>query len=110
MLVTCVLYAIFYLPRVPTQIVGASVDAMEQADPDLRFVRVQERIETICLQAFVPTVVSDIQRQKTTVRARSYGDHAWQERYRRRRARLREPDFPALWFIPLFSSSRDSSD
>lgn len=109
-LVTCVLYAIFYLPRVPTQIVGASVDAMERADPDVAFVRVQERMETVCLQAFVSTVVSDSQRQKTTVRARSYSDHAWQDRYRRRRVRLRQPDFPALWFFPFLSSSRDSSD
>ena len=109
-LVTCVLYAIFYLPRVPTQMVGASVDAMEQADPDLKLVRVQERTEAICLQAFVSTVVSDSQRQKTTVRARGYSDYAWQDRYRRRRVRLRELDLPTRWFIPLFSSSRDSSD
>lgn len=107
-LVTCVLYVIFYLPRVPTQIVGASVDAMEQADPDVEFVRLQERHETICLQAFVSTVVSDSHRQKTTVRACI--NHAWQERYRRRRVRLRELDFPARWFLPRFSSSRDSSD
>lgn len=109
-LVTSVLYAIFYLPRVPTQIVGASVDAMEQADPDVEFVRVQERVETICLQAFVPTVPTDIHQQKTTVHARIYGDRAWQGRHRRRRVRLRELDFPAFWFKPLFSSSRDSSD
>jgi hypothetical protein len=109
-IVTSVLYAIFYLPRVPTQIVGASVDAMEQADPDVEFVRVQERVETICLQAFVSTIPTDTHKQKTAVHARFYGDHAWQDRYRRRRVRLRELDFPALWFIPLFSSSRDSSD
>lgn len=109
-LVTSVLYAIFYLPRVPTQIVSASIDAMEQADPDVEFVRVQERVETICLQAFIPTVPTDTHQQKTTVHARIYGDRAWQDRYRRRRVRLRELDFPALWFIPLFSSSRDSSD
>ena len=109
-IVTCVLYAVFYLPRVPAQIVGASVDAMEQADPDVELVCVQERMETICLQALVPTVPTDIHRQKTTVHARIYGDRAWQERYRRRRVRLRELDLPALWFIPLFSSSRDSSD
>lgn len=107
-LVTAVLYAIFYLPRVPTQIVGASVDAMEQVDPDIEFVRLQERMETICLQALVPTARADIHRQKTTVRARI--NRAWQDRYRRRRVRLRELDFPALSFLPLFSSSRDSSD
>lgn len=104
-LVTGVLYAIFYLPRVPTQIVGASVDAMEQVDPDIEFVRLQQRMEIICLQALVPT---DIHRQQTTIRARI--NRAWQDRYRRRRVRLRELDFPALWFLPLFSSSRDSSD
>lgn len=110
MIVVCVLYAIFYLPRVPTQIVGASVDAMTQADPDVEFVHVQERVETLCLQAFVPTVPTDIQRQETTVHARIYGNRAWQDRYRRRRVRLRELDFPARWFVSLFSSSRDSSD
>jgi hypothetical protein len=104
-LVTCALYAIFYLPRVPTQIVGASVDAMEQADPDVEIVRLQKRIETICLQVLVPT---DIHQQKTAVHARI--NHAWLDRYRRRRVRLRELDLPALWFLPRFSSSRDSSD
>jgi hypothetical protein len=104
-IVTCGLYAIFFLPRVPTQIVGASVDAMEQADPDIEFVRVQERIETICLHALVPT---DIHQQNATVHASI--NRAWQDRYRRRRARLRELDFPALWFNPRLSSSRDSSD
>jgi hypothetical protein len=105
-----VLYAVFYLPHVPAQIVGASVDAMEQADPEVEFVRFHERVEAICLQAFIPTIPTGILRQKTTVHARIHGDRAWQDRYRRRTVRLRELDFPALRLIPLFSSSRDSSD
>lgn len=109
-IVTGVLYAVFYLPHVPTQIVGASVDAMEQADPAGEFVRIQERVERLCLQAFVPTVPTDIHRQKTTVHARIFGDRARQDRYRRRRVRMRELDLPALQLIPLSSSSRDSSD
>ncbi len=109
-LVTVMLYAIFYLPHVPAQIVGASVDAMEQADPEVEFVRFHERVEEICLQAFIPTIPTAILRQKTTVHARIHGDRAWQDRYRRRRLRLHELGFPAPRLIPLLSSSRDSSD
>lgn len=109
-IVAGILYAVFYLPRMPSQIVGASVDAMEQAVPEVEFVRLQERIETICPQALVPTVPTDPYERKTTVHARIYGDRARQDRYRRRGMRLRELGFPAHWFLPRSSSSRDSSD
>lgn len=106
--VTVVLYAVFCLPRVPAQIVGASVDAMEQADPGVELVRVEGRREKACLLVLVP---ADLYRQtETAVHARIRGDRVCQDRYRRRRVRLRELDFPALSFALRLSSSRDSSD
>lgn len=101
-IVTVVLYAAFYLPRTPYQLVGASVDAMESMDPDVEPAPVQERLERVCLLT-TPNVLSA--EQETAVQARRVS----QMPVRRRRRRLRDVLFPFHPLIRPSSSFRDSS-
>lgn len=102
-MVTVVLYAGFYLPRTPFQLVGASVDAMQAMDPDVEPAPLQERTERVCLVTARNVVAAE---QETAVRARRIG----QMRIRGRGRRLRDVLLPFHPLIRLLSSSRDSSD
>jgi hypothetical protein len=99
---TCIVYAYFYLPRVPAQVASAAIDAMEQVEPDAELVPVRERVETPC--PLLLQVTDDVRHGETAVQK------LVAERRERRRQRLRDGEFPSLRFIPRFSSSRDSSE
>jgi len=103
-IVTCLVYAYFYLPRVPAQVASATVDAMEQADPDAVLVPAQERVEAPC--PLLLQITEEIRHGETAVQSLVAERRRGRER---RRQRLRDLDFPFLWFVPLFSSNRDSS-
>ena len=102
--VTCFVYAYFYLPRVPAQVASAAIDAMEQVDPDAEPVPVRERVETPC--PLLLQVTDEVRHGETAVQNLVAERR---QRRARRRQRLRDGGFPSLWFIPRFSSKRDSS-
>jgi hypothetical protein len=101
---TCFVYAYFYLPRVPAQVASAAIEAMEQVDPDAELVPVRERVETPC--PLLLQVTDEVRHRETAVQ--NLVAERRQQRARRRQ-RLRDGAFPFRWFIPRFSSSRDSS-
>lgn len=102
--VTCLVYAYCYLPRVPAQVAGAAVEAMEQVDPEAELVPLRERVETPC--PLLLQVTDEVRHRETAVQnlvAERRQQRAW------RRQRLRDGAFPFLWSIPRLSSNRDSS-
>jgi len=104
---TCALYGFFYLPQAPTQLVAATVDAIEQIDKTISPVRILKRMETICPQPLISPI---IYQQDESVLTGNCRERAFEERRYRRKGRRRTVAWPVRWYIPHLSSSRDSSD
>ena len=86
----------------PAHVVGASVEAMEQAGPDEAPVQVEAPRERVC-----PLTTATLAQEaaETTVQALVSVRERW-----RRKGRWRVPILPLPRYLPLFSSTRDSSD